>query len=86
MTIHSAKVDLMSTDSLPVFGRKEPANTGVVHRRAVLQHNILSSIVDRYEQLLTAIELSVTDIERKSIYRLSKKMLEYLVTTCQDRL
>ena len=30
-------------------------------------HNILSSIVDRYEQLLTATEMSVTDIERKSI-------------------
>jgi Mg2+ and Co2+ transporter CorA len=86
VTIHSAKVDLMSTTVYTGFWKKKPANTEVVHRRAVLHNNILSSIIDRYEQLLTAIELSVTDNERKSIYRPSKKMLEYLVTTCQDRL
>src|SRR5207244_13029351 len=40
--------------------------------------NILSSIVDKYEQLLTAIGLSVTDIEQRSFYRPSRKMLEYL--------
>ena len=40
--------------------------------------NILSSIVDKYEQLLTAIELSVPDIEQRSFYRPSRKILEYL--------
>jgi magnesium transporter len=78
VTIHSAKVDLMSTT---VYRFLEEKNWPILSRpstRCITQQNILSSIVDRYEQLLTAIELSVTDIERKSIYRPSKKMLEYL--------
>jgi magnesium transporter len=58
--------------------KNRPILESSIDALCITQQNILSSIVDRYEQLLTALELSVTDIERKSIYRPSKKMLEYL--------
>jgi len=38
----------------------------------------LASLIDSYEQLLTAIELSVTDFEQRTLYKPSRKMLEYL--------
>jgi magnesium transporter len=41
---------------------------------------MISEIVDRYEQLLTAIELTITNFEQRTLYRPTKKMLEYLDT------
>jgi magnesium transporter len=43
-----------------------------------LYYSILSSIVRRYEQLLTAIELKVMEFEKESLYRPTKKILESL--------
>jgi magnesium transporter len=43
-----------------------------------LFYNILASLIDSYEQLLTAIELSVTDFEQRTLYKPSRRMLEYL--------
>lgn len=67
VTIHSAKVDLMSTTVYTGFWKKRTGQYWSRPSTRCIIHNILSSIVDRYEQLLTATELSVTDIERKSI-------------------
>lgn len=67
MTIHSAKVDLMSTTVYTGFWKKRTGQHWSRPSTRCIIHNILSSIVDRYEQLLTATEMSVTDIERKSI-------------------
>lgn len=43
-----------------------------------LYYNIISEIVDTYEQLLTAIELTITDFEQRTLYRPTRKMLVYL--------
>ena len=43
-----------------------------------LYYSMISEIVDRYEQLLTAIELTITNFEQRTLYRPTKKVLEYL--------
>ncbi len=75
VTIHSSKIDLAGAVSRLLQERRRPIMESSID---ALYYNILSYMIDRYEQLLTAIEMSVTEIERKSIYRPSKKMLEYL--------
>ncbi|MDQ3807463.1 MAG: magnesium transporter CorA family protein [Thermoproteota archaeon] len=75
VTIHSDKVDLQSR-ILTLFKQKN--KTVVEASIDALFYNILASLIDSYEQLLTAIELSVTDFEQRTLYKPSKKMLEYL--------
>jgi magnesium transporter len=41
----------------------------------ILYYNILTIIVEEYEQVLTAIEIAMTDLEEKSLYQPSKKIL-----------
>jgi magnesium transporter len=41
----------------------------------ILYYNILTKIVEKYEQVLTAIEIAMTDLEEKSLYHPSKKIL-----------
>lgn len=75
VSIHSSKVDLVSA------GRKllEEKNKQIMESSIdALYYSILSNIIDKYEQLLTSIELGITDIERKSIYGPTRKMLLYL--------
>jgi magnesium transporter len=75
VTIHSDKVDLQSR-ILTLF---EQNNRAVIESSIdALFYNILASLIDSYEQLLTAIELSVTDFEQRTLYRPSRRMLEYL--------
>ena len=45
-----------------------------------LYYSMIYEILDRYEQLLTAIELTITNFEQRTLYRPTKKMLEYLDT------
>lgn len=45
-----------------------------------LYYSIISRIIEDYEQLLTAIELEVVDIEKDAQYRPSKRVLTYLDT------
>jgi magnesium transporter len=76
VTTHSSKVDLMAVVHRILEDKNRPILESSVD---ALYYNILSSIVDRYEQLLTAIELSVADMERRSVHRRpSKQMLEHL--------
>lgn len=75
ISIHSSNVDLQST-ILTLFKQR---NKAVIESSIdALFYNILASLVDSYEQLLTAIELSVTDFEQRTLYRPSRRMLEYL--------
>jgi magnesium transporter len=75
VTIHSSKVDLQSR-MLTLFEQK---NRAVIESSIdALFYNILASLIDSYEQLLTAIELSVTDFEQRTLYKPSRRMLEYL--------
>jgi hypothetical protein len=38
-----------------------------------LYYCMISEIVDRYEQLLTTIELTITNFEQRTLYRANKK-------------
>jgi magnesium transporter len=75
VTIHSNKVDLQSR-ILTLFEQKN--KTVIESSIDALFYNILASLIDSYEQLLTAIELSVTDFEQRTLYKPSRRMLEYL--------
>jgi magnesium transporter len=75
VTIHSDKVDLQSR-ILTLFEQKN--RTVIESSIDALFYNILASLIDSYEQLLTAIELSVTDFEQRTLYKPSRSMLEYL--------
>ncbi|MDQ3836702.1 MAG: hypothetical protein M3270_07190 [Thermoproteota archaeon] len=75
VTIHSNKVDLRSR-ILTLFEQKN--KTVITSSIDALFYNLLASLIDSYEQLLTAIELSVTDFEQRTLYKPSRKMLEYL--------
>lgn len=76
VTIHSSKVDLMGV----VRRILEERNRSLLGSSVdALYYIALSSIVDRYEQLLTALELNVADMERVSVHRRpSKQMLHKL--------
>jgi magnesium transporter len=77
ITIHSSDLDLMNS----VRRLFEEKNRKVVGASIdALFYNIISEIVDTYEHLLTAIELTITDFEQRTLYRPTKKMLEYLDT------
>ena len=75
VTVHSSNVDLASSANRLLEEKNKPLMQTSID---ALYYSILANIVDRFEQLLTAIELSVTHIERKSVYQPSRKMLEYL--------
>jgi magnesium transporter len=75
VTIHSDKVDLQSR-ILTLFEQKN--RTVMESSIDALFYNILASLIDSYEQLLTAIELSLTDFEQRTLYKPSRRMLHYL--------
>jgi magnesium transporter len=69
ITIYSSDLDLMG-NVRRLFDEK---NKKVLEASIdALYYNILAEIVDRYEQLLTAIELTITDFEQRTLYRPTK--------------
>jgi magnesium transporter len=77
ITIHSSTVDLITSVNT-LFEQK---NIKIMEATIdALYYNILTETVGKYEQLLTSIEMTITDFEQKSLYKPSKKMLEYLDT------
>jgi len=77
LTIHADKVDLQSKVKL-LFQQKKKAITE--SSIDALFYSILANLVDSYEQLLTSIELTVSALEKRTLHKPSKKMLEYLDT------
>lgn len=76
VTVHSSAVDMMTVVKKILEEKNRPLIESSVD---ALYYSILSSIVDKYEQLLTAVELSVADMEKRSVHkRPSKQMLERL--------
>jgi magnesium transporter len=75
VTIHSGKLDLQSK-VMTLFKQKNK----VVTESSIdaLFYSILANLVDSYEQLLTAIELTVAGFGQKTLYSPSKKALQYL--------
>ena len=75
ITIHSSNVDLI-TRVRKMFAEKDkkilesPVDS--------LYYSILASIVEQYEQLLTAVELQVMEFEKESLYRPTRGTLQKL--------
>ncbi|HKU82803.1 MAG TPA: magnesium transporter CorA family protein [Candidatus Nitrosocosmicus sp.] len=76
ITIHSNKIDLVAKVKTIIADRKTILESSI----DALYYSIVSYIIEDYEQLLTAIELKVFDIEKDAQYRPSKKVLTYLDT------
>ncbi len=76
ITLHSSEVKIFSN----IKDTLEKKNTKLlVSNINALYYTIIDEIISRYEQLLTAIELTITDFEQKSLYKKpSKNMLNYL--------
>ena len=45
-----------------------------------LFYSVLSELIDRYEQVLTAVELTITDQEEKALSDPSRETIQYLST------
>jgi magnesium transporter len=71
ITIHSSKINLKQMTRQIFENDKEVTESSI----NILYYNILTKIVDEYEQVLTAIEIAMTDLEEKSLYNPSKKIL-----------
>jgi magnesium transporter len=76
ITLHSNKIDLLTKVKLILADRKTILESSI----DALYYSIISSIIEDYEQLLTAIELKVFDIEKDAQYRPSRRVLKYLDT------
>ena len=74
ITIHSNDIDLVTKVKTIIADRKTILESSI----DALYYSIVSYIVEDYEQLLTAIELKVFDIEKDAQYRPSKRVLTYL--------
>jgi len=75
ITIHSNEVDLITKGRLIFAERNKKIRESSID---ALYYSILSSIVETYEQILTAVELKVFDVQRKAQYKPSKILLQYL--------
>jgi magnesium transporter len=76
ITIHSNKIDLVTKVKTILADRKTILESSI----DALYYSIISYIIEDYEELLTAIELKVFDIEKDAQYRPSKRVLSYLDT------
>ena len=71
ITIHSSQSNLKQKIDQIFENDKEVIESSI----DILYYNILTKIVEEYEQVLTAIEIAMTDLEEKSLYSPSKKIL-----------
>jgi magnesium transporter len=69
ITIHSSNINLKKMTS-QIFENDKGITESSIN---ILYYNIITKIVDEYEQVLTAIEIAMTDLEEKSLY--SPKMI-----------
>lgn len=76
ISIHSSEVDLLTPIRL-LFNQK---NKKLVESNIdALYYSMITEIITKYEQILTSIELTITDFEQKALYtKSSKKILHYL--------
>jgi magnesium transporter len=71
LTIHSSKSKLRQKIQQIFENDKEIIGSPI----DILYYNLLTKIVEEYEHVLTAIEIAMTDLEEKSLYNPSKKIL-----------
>jgi magnesium transporter len=74
ITIHSKEVDLVTKGRIILSEGKRILESSI----DALYYSILSNMVETYEQILTAIELEVIEVERKAQHRPSGNVLKYL--------
>ena len=74
ITLHSNKIDLVTKVKVILADRKTILESSI----DALYYSIISSVIEDYEQLLTAIELKVFDIEKDAQYSPSRRVLNYL--------
>ena len=77
ITIHSSEVNLIKTVRKMFAERNKRIIESPID---ALYYYILSNIIEKHEQLLTAIELKVLEFEKESLYRPTRKTLEKLDT------
>ncbi len=71
ITIHSSNINLKKM-TRQIFENDK----GIIESSInILYYNIITKIIDEYEQVLTAIEIAMTDLEEKSLYSPSKMIL-----------
>lgn len=74
ITIHSEQVDLLTKGRIMFSQGKKILESSI----DALYYSLLSSMVESYEQILTAIEIKVIEVEETAQHRPSKHVLEYL--------
>ena len=77
ITIHSAEVDL--TKSIRKLLEVENKKL-MIESIEALFYSVLSQLIDRYEQVLTAVELTITDLEEKALSEPARETIQYLAT------
>ncbi|HEY6949656.1 MAG TPA: magnesium transporter CorA family protein [Nitrososphaeraceae archaeon] len=77
ITIHSAEVDL--TKSIRKLLEVENKKL-MIESIEALFYSVLSQLIDRYEQVLTAVELTITDLEEKALSEPARETIRYLAT------
>ena len=75
ITIHPAEVDLAR--SIQKLLERENKKL-VMDSIEALFYSVLSELIDRYEQVLTAVELTITDLEAKALSDPSRETIQYL--------
>ena len=82
ITIHSSNIDLVNLVK-HIF---EQQNRKLKESNIdALYYTVISEVIGKYEQLLTSIELTITDFEQRSLYKKpSKSMLYYLDTVAKQ--
>ena len=75
ITIHSAEVDL--TKSIRKLLEVENKKL-MIESIEALFYSVLSQLIDRYEQVLTAVELTITDLEEKALNESARETIRYL--------
>lgn len=77
ITIHPSEVDLeKSIRKLLEHENKKLVRDSI----EALFYSVLSELIDRYEQVLTAVELTITDQEEKALSDPSRETIQYLST------
>ena len=77
ITIHPSEVDLAKS----IRKLLEHENKKLVMDSIeALFYSVFSELIDRYEQVLTAVELTITDLEEKALGDPSRETIQYLST------
>jgi len=77
ITIHPSEVDLAKSIRKLLEHKNKKL---VMDSIEALFYSVFSELIDRYEQVLTAVELTITDLEEKALGDPSRETIQYLST------